>query len=309
MSDALINKYRPQAFKEIIGQDRVVESLENAIKKKLGTAYLLTGPSGTGKTTLARIAAKLLGCSPADLIEEDAAKNTGIENMREIIEQLMYRPLGEQAVRVVIIDEAHMLSKNAVISLLKSLEDPPSWVYWFLCTTDPNKIPKAVQTRCLTYQLKDVRQADLLKLLKNTEEGSELEEDVLEVCVEEAHGSPRQALSNLGVCLTAQDREEALDLMHSASEDPAAFDLAKALMQGADWGELRDIMAKLKEKEVSAESVRHVIRAYMTTVVLSPKSNGKSQQNALAILEQFSTPFNSFDGMTPLVMACARLAL
>ena len=304
MSDALVTKYRPNAFADVIGQDKVVASLENNIKKKKSNAYLLTGPSGTGKTTLAYIAAKALGCAKEDLLDVDAATNTGIDEMRLVMQDLMYKPLGAGSVKVIIIDEAHMLSKQAITSLLKTLEKPPSWVYWFLCTTDEKKIPVAVKTRCTTYQLKEVSEDSLFDLLVSTAEGKELKDDVLDVCVREARGSPRQALSNMGVCLTAKTKGDAAELLSSAADAPAAFDLAKALMRGDSWGKLKPIIAQLKD--VNPESVRHVVRAYFTSVLLG---NGNNANDAFAVLEAFSTPFNSSDGISPLVLACGKLSL
>lgn len=302
MTNALITKYRPKTFAEVIGQDAVVKAMENAVKKKLGKVFLLTGPSGTGKTTLARIAAKAFGCADADIQNEDAATNTGIENMRGLMDGLIYQPMAGGS-KAIIIDEAHSLSKPAIQSLLLTLEEPPSWVYWFLCTTEPDKIIKAVQTRCLAFQLKEVRVKDLIDLLLDTDEGKDMDEDILELCAEEAGGSPRQALSNLGVVMAVENIEEAQELLHSASKAPAAFDLARALLKGANWAELRGILTRLKE--TSPESVRHVVRAYMTTVMLSEKT--RDYRDAYDILEEFSKPFNSFDGMSPLALACARL--
>jgi DNA polymerase-3 subunit gamma/tau len=306
--NALITKYRPKTLEEVIGQGAVVKSLRNAIEKKLGTAYLFTGPSGTGKTTLAYIAAEMLGCPKADQLDVDAATNTGIEEMRILMEGLLYRPIGTGAVKAVIVDECHMLSKQAITSLLKTLEAPPPWVYWFLCTTEPTKIPKAIQTRCLAYQLKLVSSNDLFELLSGLPEAKSLSEEILELCVDEAEGSPRQALANLGVCMMADDRDEAAELLRSAANVPEAIDLARALMRGAGWGELKELLIKMKEKDLSPESVRHVVRAYMTSVLLSPKTRGDTTRDVLDVLKEFSTPFNTFDGMTPLAIACARLA-
>lgn len=306
--NALITKYRPGTLEKVVGQGAVVKSLRNAIEKKLGNAYLLTGPSGVGKTTIAYIGSTMLGCSKADRLDVDAATNTGIEEMRILMEGLMYRPIGTGAVKSVIVDECHMLSKQAIISLLKTLEAPPSWVYFFLCTTEPSKIPKAIQQRCLSYQLKSVSTNDLFELLSGLPEAKGLDEDIIELCVDEASGSPRQALSNLGVCMLADDRKEAAELLRSATDVPEAIDLARALMKNASWGELKELLAKMKEKDLSPESVRHVVRAYMTSVLLSPKTGGGGTKDALDILKEFTTPFNSFDGMTPLAMACARLS-
>jgi DNA polymerase-3 subunit gamma/tau len=300
---ALINKYRPENFSEVVGQDVVVRSLELSIDKRTANAYLFSGPSGTGKTTLARLAAEALGCLPQDIQEVNGAVDTGIDEMRGVIETLMYRPLGEGAMKGIIVDECHALSKAAIQALLKIMEEPPSFVLWFLCTTEPTKVPVAIKTRCLAYQLKEVREDDLIALLESTAEAKDVEDDIIALCAKEASGSPRQALSNLGVCLVAADKKEAAELLRSASDSKEAIDLARALINNAGWSEIKAILVALKE--TSPESVRHVVRAYTTTVVLNGK--GKESESAFAILDAFSTPFNSADGASPLVLACGRL--
>lgn len=303
--NSLLTKYRPQTWKDVIGQGPVVKSLSTAIERKSSHAYLLVGPSGTGKTTLARIAAKVLGCTSIE--EVDAATHTGVDDMRGVAEGLMYRPIGPDAVKVIIIDESHMLSKSAWNSLLKILEHPPDWVTWFLCTTEANKVPATVKTRCLAYELKPVSFAALQDLLDGVAAAEKLEVsgDVIDLCAKEAQGSPRQALANLGVCATAKSKKEAAELLKSADGSTAAFELAQALYRGADWGELVEIVAGLGE--INPESVRHVIRAYGTKVVLNPKNS--EPESALAVLSAFSQPFNSGDGITPILIACGKLAL
>lgn len=262
--------------------------------------YLTDNFVVTHNTTLARLAAKAFSCE--DIQDEDGATNTGIDNIRAVIDGTLFRPLAG-ANKGIIIDEAHALSKAACQALLKSLEDPPDFVWWFLCTTEPTKLPEAIRTRCLHYTLKEVSIDDLCDLLENTDEGKDVDQDIIGLCAREANGSPRQALANLGVCLEAKDRKEAAELLRSAGDAPQAFELARCLMAGANWAEVCRLLEALKD--TNPESIRHVVRAYMTKVALSGKGN--SVQTALAVLDAFSKPFHSADGISPVVLACGSL--
>src|SRR5262245_15948677 len=172
---ALARQWRPKNFAELVGQSHVVTALQNALTRgRMHHAYLLTGTRGVGKTTLARILAKSLNCEQGvtatpcgqcdacraidegrfvDLLELDAASNTGIDNMREILDNARYAPTVGRY-KVYLIDEVHMLSKAAFNSMLKTLEEPPEHVKFVLATTDPQKIPVTVLSRCLQFNLK-----------------------------------------------------------------------------------------------------------------------------------------------------------
>ena len=172
---ALARKWRPRAFADLKGQPHVVQALSNALTQgRLHHAYLLTGTRGVGKTTLARILSKCLNCETGvtatpcgvcsactqidagrfvDLLELDAASNTGVDNMREVLDNAQYAPTVGRY-KIYIIDEVHMLSKSAFNSMLKTLEEPPAHVKFILATTDPQKIPVTVLSRCLQFNLK-----------------------------------------------------------------------------------------------------------------------------------------------------------
>lgn len=312
MTGTLHTKYRPTKFSEVVGQDAVVRSLKGVLDKGLSRAFLFTGPSGTGKTTLARIVAAEAGCSPRDVKagEHDAATNTGIDAMRAIQEMLEYRPIGGGA-SALIIDECHALSRAAWQSLLKALEEPPEWGWWFLCTTEATRVPASAVTRCVRYDLKPVGQSTLFDLLDRVASAEKLKlgEDgdrVLTLCAREAAGSPRQALVNLSACASARSVAEARDLLRSAEERREAVELARALVRGAKWPEVQAILGDLAD--VSAESVRHVVRDYATKVVLGATSE-KAAAHGMTILDAFAEPCSPHDGLSPIVLACGRVVL
>ena len=220
---ALYRKWRPQTFKDVKGQDHIVTTLENQIlSRRIGHAYLFCGTRGTGKTSVAKIFARAVNCEhPVDgspcgecpsckqilagtslnVAEIDAASNNGVENIREIREQVQYPPT-EGRFRVYIIDEVHMLSTGAFNALLKTLEEPPSYVIFILATTEVHKIPVTVLSRCQRYGFKRITVntiADRLKELTDAE-GMQVEEKALRYVAKAGDGSMRDALSLLDQC-------------------------------------------------------------------------------------------------------------
>jgi DNA polymerase-3 subunit gamma/tau len=216
----LARKWRPKTFAQLVGQEHVVRALSNALtQNRLHHAYLFTGTRGVGKTTIARIFAKSLNCATGitatpcgecsacieidsgrfiDLIELDAASNTGIDNMREVLDNAQYLPTSARF-KVYIIDEVHMLSKQAFNSMLKTLEEPPAHVKFILATTDPQKIPVTVLSRCLQFNLKQLPPALIAAHLKYVLEQEQIAFDAPAVglIARAAQGSMRDALSLL----------------------------------------------------------------------------------------------------------------
>lgn len=177
MSNVLYRKYRPQNFDDVIGQEHITKTLESAIRANaISHAYLFTGSRGTGKTSVARILAREIGTSENDLYEIDAASNRGIDDIRELREAVHTLPF-DSARKVYIIDEAHMLTKEAFNALLKTLEEPPSHVVFILATTEMEKLPETIVSRCETHHFKKPNQAVLKKLAEDIakKEGVSLE--------------------------------------------------------------------------------------------------------------------------------------
>ncbi|TAL49483.1 DNA polymerase III subunit gamma/tau [Patescibacteria group bacterium] len=192
---ALYRKYRPQNFSDVIGQDQVVKVLEGSIKlSNISHAYLFAGSRGTGKTSVARIFAKDIGCSQTDLYEIDAASNRGIDDVRAIRESVLSLPF-ESPYKVYIIDEAHMLTKEAWNAFLKTLEEPPRHAIFILATTEIEKVPETVFSRCQVFSFKRPGQKVLKELALSIakKEGFTLEPSSAELIAVLSEGSFRDA--------------------------------------------------------------------------------------------------------------------
>jgi DNA polymerase-3 subunit gamma/tau len=214
----LARKWRPKSFETLVGQDHVVRALSNALdQQRLHHAYLFTGTRGVGKTTLARILAKSLNCETGisakpcgvcsacteidrgrfvDLIEVDAASNTQVDAMRDLLDNAQYAPSAGRF-KVYIIDEVHMLSKSAFNAMLKTLEEPPAHVKFILATTDPQKVPVTVLSRCLQFNLRQMAGTSIIDHLQNilTQEAIPYQASALHLIARAADGSMRDALS------------------------------------------------------------------------------------------------------------------
>ncbi len=220
MYQVIARKYRPQAFAELIGQEHVRTTLENAIaQRRIAHGYILSGQRGTGKTTVARILARCLNCingptatpcgvcascleiaagNSPDVIEIDAASNRGINEMRELRENVRYRPARDRY-KVFIVDEAHQITSEAFNALLKTLEEPPEWAVFILCTTEVHKIPTTIASRCQQFSFRSVDFGEVVKRMEEicVKEGIETNPEVLSVLAQAGEGSVRDSLSAL----------------------------------------------------------------------------------------------------------------
>ena len=235
-SKVLALKYRPSSFRHLIGQEVIAETIHNAIKSnKTPNAYLFTGIRGVGKTTIARIIAKSLNClkgidnlckdklcenceaisksNHIDVLEMDAASKTGVDDVRDLIEFSRYGPSSAKY-KIFIIDEVHMLSKQAFNALLKTLEEPPQYLKFIFATTEIKKIPVTVISRCQRFDLSRVKSDELFKFIKNVKEKEKgkISDEALKLIVKISEGSVRDALSLLDRAMLNENQEKELDL-------------------------------------------------------------------------------------------------
>ena len=222
---ALYRKYRPQIFKDVLGQEHIVKVLEGSIELgNISHAYLFAGSRGTGKTSIARIFARAIGCSDNDLYEIDAASNRGIDDIRELRESVSTLPF-ESPYKVYIIDEVHMLTKEAFNALLKTLEEPPKHVVFILATTEIEKLPETVVSRCQVFTFKKPSQKILKELVLNIakKEGFRLEPSSADLIAILGEGSFRDTQGILQKILSfSKDKKISVEEVEEVAGAPRA---------------------------------------------------------------------------------------
>lgn len=257
---ALYRKYRPAQFKDVYGQDHIVSALVNQIRvDRIAHAYLFCGTRGTGKTTLAKIFASAVNCSEEgdrpccscssckafmegrslNVIEMDAASNNGVDDVRNIVEEVAYPPV-EGRYKVYIIDEVHMLSVNAFNALLKTLEEPPEYVIFILATTEPNKLPSTILSRCQKYEFRQISSETIHERLKEIAAAEDLaiEDPALEYIARAGEGSMRDALSVMDRCVAF------------GIGQTITLEMISSLLGTADYMIFGEMLKAIKEKKV-----------------------------------------------------------
>jgi DNA polymerase-3 subunit gamma/tau len=298
----LARKWRPKTFAQLVGQEHVIKALANAFaSERLHHAYLLTGTRGVGKTTIARIMAKALNCETGitaepcgvcsactqidagrfvDLLEIDAASNTGIDNIREVLDNAQYSPTAGRF-KVYIIDEVHMLSKSAFNAMLKTLEEPPSHVKFILATTDPQKVPITVLSRCLQFSLRQMTPQQVTGHLHKVLEAEQVKFEplALNLLGHAANGSMRDALSLLDQAIAhgaGQVEESGVRAMLGAVDQSYLFDLLDALA-AHDGPRLLQTADAIALRGLSYEAALHELANVLHQVALT-----QAVPNALA---------------------------
>jgi DNA polymerase-3 subunit gamma/tau len=282
MYQVIARKYRPQAFDELISQEHVKTTLENAItQRRIAHGYIFSGQRGTGKTTVARIFARCLNCeqgptptpcgkcascleiasgSSMDVIEIDAASNRGINEMRELRESVRFRPARDRY-KVFIVDEAHQITSEAFNALLKTLEEPPEWVVFLLCTTESHKIPSTIVSRCQQFSFRSVDFAELVNRMEwiMQQEGITADADAVAVLARAGEGSVRDSLSALdqaiACCGDKLDAAEVRALLGMFSLESLGR-VTQALANN-DSQKMFDVVAEL---EANGRSLQHFAR-------------------------------------------------
>jgi DNA polymerase-3 subunit gamma/tau len=282
MYQVIARKYRPQTFGDVVNQEHVKTTLENAIAlKRIAHGYIFSGQRGTGKTTIARILARCLNCvqgptatpcgecascreitagGTVDVIEIDAASNRGINEMRELRENVRYQPARDRY-KVFIIDEAHQITTEAFNALLKTIEEPPPWVVFVLCTTEAHKIPATIASRCQHFSFRSVDFDSLIARMEwiCAQEGIETEPEALAVLAAAGEGSVRDSLSALdqaiACCGSKLGAADVRTLLGAFSLD-ALDQVAQALLNG----DSRRMLEIVDELERNGRNVQHFSR-------------------------------------------------
>lgn len=289
MTTELYKRFRPKTLERVVGNAETVQSLQSMlIKNTVPHCILLSGPSGTGKTSIARILRKELGCSDIDFAEMNCSSFRGIDTIRDIQKVMDLSPIGGDC-RVWLLDEFHQMSKDGQNAALKMLEDTPSHVYFLLCTTDPQKLLPTIRTRCCHMPVSLLSTKELTTLVQRVikKEAIEVSDSIIEDLVSIAAGSARSALVMLDKIRNLPEEKQLEAMQTRADDNSQAIDLCRALIKKAPWPTVAKI---LKGLTTEPESVRWAVLGYARSVLLGAR-DAASGARAFCILRAFENHF------------------
>lgn len=304
---SLYNDVRPRLFKNLVGNEETIKAIKKSfMSKKPHDAIILSGPFGTGKTTIARIIAKTLKVTEGtDYNEFNASSVNGVENIRRVEEESKIPPLFSQY-KIYVFDECQSMSKQALEALLKTIEDTPSFCIWILCTTEIGKIPKGIISRCVKFTLKNLNYNEINKVLVSASKfcGYELTSSISKKIFSISDGSARTALTALESIINVPAENAELMLTEYSEASPETRELFQKLLSNSPWREVSKTLKSLKDEP---ETIRRQCLGYMSSVLLNQSGPNKFSDKCALIIEAFEN--NWYDGgRASLIKSCYGLS-
>ena len=297
-------KYRPSILDEMYGNQESMRILKNYFKgprEKIPHAFLFVGPRGCGKTTLARISAYEVGALDSCITEMDSAHFNGIDHVRKIKENIHYMPSAGSKARAYILDECHQMSGPAQNGMLKMLEEPPNHAYFFLATTDPQKLKKTLKDRCIIIPVGPLSEEEIMDLMNEVceAEDKKIPQDVLDEILNISERRPRTALKALDKCMVLKKESDMLKALSPIEGVKTEIvELCRALMSKKSWKKITDLLKELKNEE--PEDVRLAVLGYAASVTMGDEEQAPQ---AYLVMDSFREPLH-YNGRAGLILYC-----